>query len=427
MDIRKTIGKYKSSEIVRSFLMLFSANTTAQLIALLIYPFITRLYSAADFGLLSLFLSIAGVLTILATMRYESSIMLPHDQKDAAALFDLSVVINGVVCLLIFVLVFACGKQIALLFNAPGLARWLWLLPVYVFVSALWQSWNNWLNRSRQYRKIAVYGISQSVIASMLKLLFGAIMLPGGLIYATVSGVVVAMGGNLLHKAENTFALLFHFDRTLMRQMGKEQKNFPCFTLPHALVNCLGGNLPILLLAPFFSSSEIGYFGVAIALAFTPISVITTAMYQVLFQQSNDKKMRKESLIPLVKEFLIKMTAVFLPLFILLYFVVPSIVQLLLGTKWHESGSIVIILLPWILLTLLTSPLSFMSVLFSKQKAAMWIEITYTAVRAGALFLGVCLNSFQGALVLFSGVSTVFIFGQLCWFLYLIYSNEKTT
>lgn len=426
MKLHTTIKKYRSSHIVRNFLTLFSSNVISQFLALIIYPIVTRFYSPSDFGSFSLFLSIAGVLTILSTIRYESAILLPRRHNDAAALFDLTVISNIFVNLIAFLIILNFRTQIVHLLNAPKLSEWLLLLPLYVLTSGFWQSWNHWLNRTQKYSKIATFNITQSSATSSLKLFFGYINFSGGLILASVSGSLIALIYNILHKRTDLIHL-FRFNKKRMLKVGFEQKNFPLFTLPHAVINYLGGNLPILLLAPFFPSSLIGYFGLTMAIAFTPITLLTSAMYQVLFQHLNEKRLHKDPIYPFIKQYLTKIVFLFLPFFVLLFFFAPMIIHVLLGSKWIEVGNYIVILLPWFFLTLITSPLSFISALFQKQKIAMWIEGTYTIARTGALFLGIFQKNFHLALLLFSITSSLFIFGQLCWFIHLARCHERIT
>ena len=67
---------------VRNFAKLFSASVVAQVIGLLVYPILSRMYSPEDFGLLNLFLSIGGVITLLSTAEYYNAIVLPKEEEE---------------------------------------------------------------------------------------------------------------------------------------------------------------------------------------------------------------------------------------------------------------------------------------------------------------------------------------------------------
>ena len=60
---------------VRNVAKLLSANVVAQVIGLLVYPILTRMYTPEDFGLMNLFVSIGSVLVILATAEYYYAIV----------------------------------------------------------------------------------------------------------------------------------------------------------------------------------------------------------------------------------------------------------------------------------------------------------------------------------------------------------------
>ena len=129
MDIRNLI----QSSGVRNFTKLLSANVVAQVIGLLVYPILTRIYAPEDFGLLNLFLSIGGVLTILSTAEYYYAIVLPKNQKDA-----ISVLYVGLGCLLFVSLLIGISvffaDPISKLLKSPLLASYYWMMPIYVFV-----------------------------------------------------------------------------------------------------------------------------------------------------------------------------------------------------------------------------------------------------------------------------------------------------
>ena len=87
MDI---VNLIKSSG-ARNFAKLLSANVLAQVIGLIVYPILTRIYSPEDFGLLNLFLSIGGVLAILSTAEYYYAIVLPKEEQEAENVFGVGV------------------------------------------------------------------------------------------------------------------------------------------------------------------------------------------------------------------------------------------------------------------------------------------------------------------------------------------------
>ena len=142
MDLRTLL---KSSG-VRNFSKLLSANIVAQVIGLVVYPILTRIYSPEDFGLLNLFLSIGGVLTILATAEYYNAIVLPKKESESIS------VVHVCVCLLLLMVglisITVCfSHEIATIFKSPKLADYYWMMPILVFVLGGWNILNYWYIR----------------------------------------------------------------------------------------------------------------------------------------------------------------------------------------------------------------------------------------------------------------------------------------
>ena len=84
---------YLRSEFFRNALTLISGTTIAQFVAILLTPILSRIYSTEDFGELSLFMSITGILSVVSTMRYEMAVILPEKDEDAVNVMALSFLI----------------------------------------------------------------------------------------------------------------------------------------------------------------------------------------------------------------------------------------------------------------------------------------------------------------------------------------------
>ena len=65
----------------KNFFTLFKGSFISQLIPLAISPFLTRLYTPEDFGVLSLFVAITSILGSVINGRYEQALMLVNDKR----------------------------------------------------------------------------------------------------------------------------------------------------------------------------------------------------------------------------------------------------------------------------------------------------------------------------------------------------------
>ena len=60
-----------------------------QAITVLVSPILTRLYSPEDFGVFGVYASILGIVTVIASLRYEYALPFPEDGETAANILAL--------------------------------------------------------------------------------------------------------------------------------------------------------------------------------------------------------------------------------------------------------------------------------------------------------------------------------------------------
>ena len=322
---------------VRNFAKLLSANVVAQVIGLIVYPILTRIYSPEDFGLLNLFLSIGGVLTILSTAEYYYAIVLPKERKDAV-----SVLCVGLILLLVVGVLIGCSvfflDSISMLLKSPLLKSYYWMMPIYVCLMGGWNLLNYWYIRNSEYSRISGYQISQSVLSAGGKIGLGyAGVLQGGMIYSVVFAPLISLLFNLGVRRYNAKSeqriYKFQISWSDIFQKAKEFKNFPLLVLPRSVVNVLVGQMPILLLTPFFGSKMVGLYSLALLLGYTPIGTITRAVYQVLYQQTMKRVHQTKCIGSIIKRFIIGSSLIIIPLFLIASFILPELTGWLFGEE----------------------------------------------------------------------------------------------
>ena len=413
-----------NSGIVKNTSKLLVANVIAQVVGFAVYPILTRLYSPDDFGALNIFLTIGGIATLFATAEYQNSIMLPKNEKSGVACFHIGFIITLIVTLL-FVLSIPFAGPIANLLNVPQLSASYWMLPIYILVISLWTLLNYWHTRNERFTSVSAYQITQSVTGAGLK--WGlARFASNGLIIGSVVAPLIALATNIAVTFRTAIRPLLTFDKDECRRMAREYINFPKFSLPRTLINNLSGNLPILLLAPFFGASYIGFFGMALSLAFRPLNIVSASLYQVFFQRAAEQVQRKES----IKSFFIKfirnaMLAV-IPCFVALYFILPKLTEWFLGAGWNVTAECIQLMLPWLAVVFVGSTIAFIPDIFQKQRTSAIIEVIYLILRICALLTGILTNNFLLAVLLYCAVGFCVVGYQIIWYIGIIRQYERS-
>ena len=184
----------KNSSFAGDVLKLVSGTTVAQLLALLVAPILTRLFAPDSWGVLAIFTSITGILGVIACLRYELAIMLPEKDEESANLLGVSLMFSVLISLLTIPLIWFGKDPILRWLNAPGLASYLWLVPIAVFLQGVFLALNYWNSRTRHFGRLSVARVISSLSTSLGKLGFGfaGYASAGTMIGATVAGAALS-------------------------------------------------------------------------------------------------------------------------------------------------------------------------------------------------------------------------------------------
>ncbi len=406
---------------VRNFAKLFSANVVAQVIGLVVYPILTRIYAPEDFGLMNLFLSISGIVVIVSTAEYYNAIVLPKKESEGVWVAYLCTCILLLVVGVTSISVFF-ADEIAQAFNTPALAKYYWLLPISILINGGWNILNYWHIRHTQYSSISKYQLSQSTFSAVAKIGFGhAGMVQGGLIYSMVIAPLLSLVIRIvaLYRSGIKSQLLRPAWREISA-MAQRYKKFPLFSLPRSFVNMVAGQLPVLLLTPLFGAEYIGWWSMALLLGFTPINMITRSIYQVLYQHTTVRVHEHQPIGGYFRRFTLWVVVVGIPLFGVLYWLLPELTLWFLGEGWEMTSVYLRWMLPWLLCSILTASTGFLADIFFKQQIGFAFEILTAILRTAAVVIGIWREDFTLAIICYAIGTAISILAQYIWLFSLI-------
>lgn len=419
------------NELLKNSTRLLSANVIAQVIGLLVYPILTRIYTPEDFGLLNLFLSIGSVLTLIGTAEYQYAIVLPKEEKKAIAILQVGFTILLTVCTLVLFVCFFLSNPIANLLKTPELASWLWMMPIFVLFTGTWTIINYYLTRIKDFRLIGKYQISQSMVSAGSKIGLNHMGIGSG---GLISGTILGAGFSLIYifivdliKGKQIFNQLCTAwcSREERKVTAKEYSNFPKYTLPRGFVNMLIGQLPVLWLTPVFGTKLVGYWGMAILLGFAPISMITRSLYQTFYQHISYTIHQQKSVKTFFVRFISYVTLITIPAFIGLWFILPWITETYLGQGWQITGEYIRWMLPWVYVSILVGCTGFVADIFFQQKIGLYFEILLALLRVAGVGIGVAMKDFTVSIAGYSIGSAVAITAQFAWMMHLVRVYER--
>ncbi|HDI3213719.1 TPA: oligosaccharide flippase family protein, partial [Vibrio cholerae] len=268
----------------KNVLTLMTGTGIAQAIPIAIIPILTRMFSPEDFGLLALYAACVSILGVVATGRYEIAIMLPKDDEDARLLLQLSMLVALFFSFLISIPISIWNAQIARFLGNEDIAVWLYLVPVSVLFTGIYQALTYWNNRQKKFINTAVSRVNQSLFQGFAQTSLGFLQVSGGLICGQFVGIV---SGSiyLLKKDRNYKSLIRKSKINSIQKQGIKYHKFPTYGVWGALCDAGAVQMPVILLTKFYSNSVTGMFSLTFRVLNMPTSIISSAIAQVLFQK----------------------------------------------------------------------------------------------------------------------------------------------
>jgi O-antigen/teichoic acid export membrane protein len=408
----------RSSSFATDVLTLVGGTVLAQAIAILASPLLTRLYSPADFGLYALFLSVTGILSVVACLRYDLAIMLPERDEEAANVVTLSIALAACTSLLTIPILWLAWAPMLSLLNAPKLEPNLWMVPVAVFLGGAFNALNYWNSRTRQFKRLSISRAISSVTTTGAQIGAGLAghATGGSMIGGSIAGLLLSA----LFLGAKIWDNLKHIRKSICRAEVikglKRYRKFPLIDTWSGLLNSISYQLPVFFLSAFFSAEVVGYYTLTNRVLQMPMSLIGSAVAQVFFQRAVVANARRTMSAVVENTFTHLMMIGLYPILIILL-IGEDVFRFFFSSAWAEAGVYAQILALWILFVFVTSPLSTMFAVFERQETFLLINILLFIARAATLTLGGLMGNARFALVLYALVSLIFWVYMCIWIL----------
>ena len=154
------------------------------------------------------------------------------------------------------------------------------------------------------------------------------------------------------------------------------------------LLNSLSSGLPVLLLTHYFGIAAAGAYAFGDRLIEAPMSLVMSALRQVLFQRAGELQHDGRALSPLF----FKSTASLLGLGVvpalLLAIWAPGLFAWVFGDQWRAAGEFARYLVVWLLFVFCNLPAVLFARLIRIQRALFVFNAVLLAVRASSLIVG---------------------------------------
>ncbi|MDA0322226.1 MAG: oligosaccharide flippase family protein [Verrucomicrobia bacterium] len=404
------------SSFLGGVITLFTASALAQIIPLAAAPFLTRLYSPDDFGVLALFLSVASLVGVVATARYELAVMLPDEEEDALHVVALALGVTVIVSVISMALLAVFGDGLVAWLRAPALRPWLVVVPLFVLVAGIQQTLVQWNTRLKRFGAVGGGTVSQSGGDAVVALSAGLARAgAAGLIAGVILGRTFAamwLARELVSKLRQV-----RIQPARIGEMARRYSDFPGVNAAHAFADMAHRSLLHVSISVWFGPSALGLFSYAVRNARAPQTLVSGSVAQVFFQHASQARTQGRALAPLVSQTLRGVAPVAVGLLLALLLAGPFLFGLVFGDAWTIAGEYARRVSPMLFLGVLSSPISCLPIVLEKQHTAFVFGLV---VQCAGLIAFLSMSwaglDFVTCVSLYSAVMTVGLSAMLAWY-----------
>lgn len=344
-NICNNISSYRffqhfNNSLWRGVIILGSGAAISQLIGIITTPIITRLYSPADFGVLGIFISLATILTVVASLRYEFAIPIPKKSITAANILILCILIIFFISILLAIIFFLLGNLIVQIFNLECIKPYFWILIISFPFFGLYQVLIYWVIRKQDYSLINWTKIQQSFGSSLAKIFFGFFSLgPLGLILGFILSNILGISSFLIALYKNDQILFSKISINELKFVTKKYRSFPIFSTPATLLYTISLQIPIFMLSFMFNISVVGWYTLAYQMVSLPVALISGSIAQAFYgETAKNVRDSPEKLKTLYLDTTKKLFFIGIPIGVMTAILTPIIFPFFFGEVWRQAG-----------------------------------------------------------------------------------------
>ncbi len=348
----KIWSKFSKSEFSRNVSSQILGTGMAQALPFLATPLLTRLYTEEDWAVYTSFFAVASIFAEAIGGKYHLAIVLPKAEETARKLFALSVYLT-----LAYALAIALILPFFHRFFPETLNKVLFYVPLYVLFFGIWTAFINVSIRHKTFTTNAVAKVLQAIgyIVAAIGLGFSKVI-TFGLVIAKIVGTIVSWVF-LSRKSPIKFELL---PFKSLKEVAQTYIDYPKYGIWPSFLNTTSLQAMVLILTQFYTTKDLGYFGLTFTVLSAPLALIGASYKDVFYQKiatlMNERRY-KEALV-FFKKSALALLVMGIPICLILYFFGEPLFGFVFGDKWSTSGVFASILAFSFVAKLVVSPLS---------------------------------------------------------------------
>lgn len=410
----KKLRNYTKSEFVVNASKLMTGTVISQVIPIAAAPILSRIYEPADYGILGLYMSVTGLISMFGTLQYSSAIVVASNEEEVRSIINLCLRLLAIFAGVTLIAVLVLHNFIGTWLKSEPLKYWLLAAPFSIVLNGLSGIFGSYAIRTKQFALVSRNRVASTIGSTAVSLTVGYLTHnPIGLFAGLwtnqfINGILLSVSA-LRKTGESWKAIL----KSTYAEVKMKYINFPKFSLPSDFINNFTNQIPVFMLNAYGSPAAVGNFNMSNRILGMPITFISSAFGEVFRQKAAEDYNRTGSCRDVfIKTFKTLSFLSVLP-FAVLAILGPQIFSFVLGAKWIEAGKFAQIMSIMYFFRFTVSPLTYIYYIANKQKEDFYLHFLFLLISFVSFYVGFKVSG--------SVFISILIYAILYSFIYLIY------
>lgn len=365
------INSIKKSPITKLTL----GSIIAQVIAILISPITTRIYSAEQLGIYTLLLTVVTLFGPILSGKIEMAIV---TEKKEEKIYPI-IVLSGIICVIMSIVTIIIYTIYIFMTNqfTDNYIRYLIIIFIYLIITGISNILISYNNRNKDYEIMSNVYVIRTAIQNLGLVLFGIMK------FSIIGMLLSQVLGSLFGLKKQSEKLIPNFKK--IKEVKKEdliialKDNYklPLYTAPATLCNSGSYSLINFFITALYGNTIFGYYSISFRLLGIPLHLISTNVSKVFFERASTEMNNTGKFINTFKKLSLLLFAVDIPMILILLVLAPLMCQIVFGDEWIEAGKYIQILVFMFGIRLIVSAVSPALIIAKKQFAEIKMQITF--------------------------------------------------
>jgi len=381
------LKKFISPATFKNISTLMTGTIISAVIPILTAPIMSRIFTSSNYGVLGIYMSISGLIGVIAFSHYTQAIMLPKEHSDARQVLWFAVFFSTVISvltLLIFFLLFLFSDVI----SSSSIRFWYFFMPLSIFLNGLNATLLTWANRMQKYRQLSFNRVIQAVITVGVQITIGILI-------KNETGLMV---GLLLGQLISVLLLLYTFmnsgefgiglpNSKEFKKIAFQYKRLLIYGTPSDFINNLINQTPIFLLQKFAGISYVGYYNFTQRFLGLPQIFLSSAIVDIFRQKASYNYSHFGNCREIFLKTFKALSLIAIIPFIVIVFFAPQIFSFVFGSQWYEAGIFAQFLAIMFFFRFIVSPLTYVYIIAGKLKEDFLLHILFLLLTTASFYV----------------------------------------